>query len=320
MKRKTKRTLLVAAICLFFGAAVFAVAMAMNGWNFYLLETQKMQTTEYEFNESFSAITVNTDTTDLVFLPSQTETCKVVCVERERAPHVVSVQNQTLTIGAQDNRKWYEFFHISFRSPKITVYLPQSYYGSLAITQSTGDISLNEGLRFTTLTVKASTGNFSCRAAAEELSVSLSTGDITVSDTTAAVANLSVTTGKTKITNLACESLSLKASTGNALLTGVTCTALTAKATTGDMRLTDVVAAQSITLTLSTGDVTFTRCDAEELSVTTTTGSVTGSLRSGKNFVVQTDTGKKKVPQSVAGGKCEITTSTGNVILEIDAE
>jgi len=66
-----------------------------------------------------------------------------------------------------------------------------------------------------------------------------------------------------------------------------------------------------------TGDVKFDGCDAAEIFVETDTGDVKGSLLTDKIFIVQTDTGSVDVPKTATGGKCEITTSTGDINISI---
>ena len=51
--------------------------------------------------------------------------------------------------------------------------------------------------------------------------------------------------------------------------------------------------------------------------VETDTGDVTGSLLSDKVFITKSDTGSIDVPKTVTGGKCEITTDTGDIKIEI---
>ena len=63
----------------------------------------------------------------------------------------------------------------------------------------------------------------------------------------------------------------------------------------------------------STGDIRFDNSDATEIFVETDTGNVTGSLLTDKVFITQTDTGNVNVPKTVTGGRCEITTDTGNI-------
>ena len=67
----------------------------------------------------------------------------------------------------------------------------------------------------------------------------------------------------------------------------------------------------------STGDVRLDRCDAAEISIRTDTGDVIGTLRSEKVFFVRTDTGRVDVPETAAGGKCAITTDTGDVSISL---
>ena len=62
----------------------------------------------------------------------------------------------------------------------------------------------------------------------------------------------------------------------------------------------------------------FNHCDAETICVNTDTGSVTGTLLTDKVFIIETDTGSVNVPKSITGGRCEITTDTGNIRITIE--
>lgn len=62
----------------------------------------------------------------------------------------------------------------------------------------------------------------------------------------------------------------------------------------------------------------FNHCDAETIYVNTDTGSVTGTLLTDKVFIIETDTGSVDVPKSITGGRCEITTDTGNIRITIE--
>ena len=62
----------------------------------------------------------------------------------------------------------------------------------------------------------------------------------------------------------------------------------------------------------------FNNCDAETIYVNTDTGSVTGTLLTDKVFIIETDTGSVDVPKSITGGRCEITTDTGNIRITIE--
>lgn len=111
--------------------------------------------------------------------------------------------------------------------------------------------------------------------------------------------------------------MSVNVSTGRAYLTDVTCKSVTSRGSTGDLFLNAVVAADTITVRRSTGDIRFEGVDAAEIFADTDTGDVTGTLLTDKVFMVQTDTGRINVPKTTTGGRCEITTDTGDITLSI---
>lgn len=269
MGRKSKICLAAVVI------VVLAACMLLGG-----SMMQKYETNRYEINESFQNILAITDMAEVVFAPSEDEKTTVVCYERKNMKHTVKAQNDTLTIKIVDTRKWYEHIGIFWGTSKITVYLPAAEYGALSVKASTGNIHMKNLI-------------------AEDLDISVSTGNITVSNVTCqANANIKVSTGKTTLTQLTCKNL-------------------TSGGSTGDIILADVIAAEKLSVKRSTGNVKFDGSDAGEIFVETNTGNVTGTLLSEKIFLVQTDTGKVSVPQTVSGGKCEINTDTGNIKLAL---
>ena len=54
------------------------------------------------------------------------------------------------------------------------------------------------------------------------------------------------------------------------------------------------------------------------VSGVTCTGDVKGKLLTDKVFITETGTGHVDVPKTVTGGRCEVTTNTGDIELEID--
>ena len=131
------------------------------------------------------------------------------------------------------------------------------------------------------------------------LTINVSTGDITV-------------TGVKSVGDV-----QVNVSTGRTEINGVTCKNFISDGSTGNVVLNNVIATEKFTIKRSTGDIKFQDCDAGEISVKTSTGDVTGSLLSEKVFITDTSTGKVNVPKSTSGGRCEITTSTGDIEIEI---
>ncbi|MBQ7565831.1 MAG: DUF4097 family beta strand repeat protein [Oscillospiraceae bacterium] len=295
MKTATKVWLIIAAALTVIGAAVCAYAVSAEGF-----VPAEFETDTVEVSESFLSIAIRCDTEDVTLLPSGDGTCSVTFFTPEKARPAVSVQDGTLVIETAETGEWYEsFLRISFDAPKLTVCLPQSEYDLLSVAASTGDITIPQDFTFESVNISVSTGDVACRAdAARQLRIATSTGDIRVEHVTVGMLELSVSTGRTALTDVTCKSLSSVGSTG-------------------DLTMSDVAAAGTITIERSTGNVHMERCDAAELEIATDTGDVTGSLRSEKIFFAQSDTGDVNVPETTTGGKCRITTDTGEIWITV---
>ena len=314
-----KVLIIIAASLVGAGLMLFAVAMAMNFGDFTKLSTQTYETNTHDITERFTNISIKTDTADIAFLPSEDEGCRVVCYESTTGKHSVSAQDGTLSVNEVNTKKWYQYIGIGIGSPKITVYLPESEYSQLTIDESTGGVDIPKDLKFAGMDISTSTGYVKSRASASgTVKIKTSTGYIDIANITADSLDLSVTTGKITLADVSCSGdVKIKVSTGKTELTDFTCKNLTSDGSTGRIYLTRVVASEKLYLERSTGDVKFDRCDAAEILVQTDTGDVSGTLLSEKIFTAKTDTGDIDIPRSTAGGRCDITTDTGDIKISI---
>lgn len=320
MSGNTKIWLIVAAVFVVIGLVMVIAFMTVCSGDFTKLSTITYETNEHEVSEAFRNISINTDTADIQFVHSQDDTCKVVCYEAANAKHTVTVEDDTLTVSISDERKWYDHIGINFGSPKIKVYVPYDVCGSLDVDVSTGAVEVPEGFRFESMDITASTGAVKSGASSNSIKIKTSTGAIRVENAVTSMLDLSVTTGRVTVTDVVCQGdVKVKVSTGKAALTGVQCKNLITTGSTGSISLRNVTAKEKFSIERTTGDVKFDGCDAAELFVQTKTGNVTGSLLSEKVFITETATGNINVPKSTTGGKCEITTSTGNIKITIEA-
>ena len=261
MSKKTKIWLIIASLLCFLGMIIFCAVMVYSDWNFMKLSTVEYQNNTHHISEEFNSISIKTDTADITFKLSNDEKCKVECYEDEKEKHSVAVQDGTLIINNINEKSWYEHIGINFASPRITVYLPKAEYSSLSISESTGDIRIEN----------------------------MSIGEL----------DLCVSTGRTYIANTECKNL-------------------TSSGSTGDIYLKNVITLDKINIKRSTGDVGIEGSDATEIFIKTDTGDVTGNLLSNKVFIAKTDTGSINVPKTTVGGRCEITTDTGDIKMKIE--
>ena len=320
MKKSIRIWLITATALIVFGATLFGFAACSPTGNIKALFNQDYTLKTHEITEEFSDLSINTDTADIIFAKSSDRQCKVECFESDKLTHSVSVQDGVLTIKPIDKREWFDHIRLfSFSKDKITVYLPQTEYRDLTLETDTGDVQIPNGFKVNTITITGSTGNVNVNAyVIGKMEINISTGNIRLSDTTAQSLALSLSTGNISVQTATIKNgVSVHTSTGDTCLTNLTCNTFSFDSSTGELEMRNVVATEKFTIDNGTGDVKFERCDASEISVTVSTGDVTGTLLSDKIFIVDTSTGKKDVPKTTTGGICEITTSTGDVKIEI---
>jgi DUF4097 and DUF4098 domain-containing protein YvlB len=319
MKSSTKILLIVAASLMVIGLVVFLVVMTMAKWDFSKLSTEKYETNAYNIEDAYTNISIISDTADIEILPSEDGKSRVVCYEAEKRKHSVSVDDGTLLIELSDTRKWYEYIGFNFSSPKITVYLPEREYGTLAVKESTGDIKISKDFTFESIDLSLSTGHVSSYASAKkDINVNGSTGDVCIENISAGSLSVTLTTGKVSISDLNVRGeLSVNVSTGKTYIKNTECEAFNSNGSTGDVTLEALIARGKISVERTTGDVTFKKSDASEIFVKVSTGDVKGNVLTDKVFVYHTSTGDVCLPESTSGGIFKIETTTGDVMITV---
>ncbi len=322
MRKTSKAWLIVGLLLILAGGLLFVGELALHHWDLGAFGTAKLDTGTAEISESFRNISITSDTEEIRFLPSEDGVCRVDYAVMETRKLSASVQGDTLSIEGIDQRKWSDNISFSFgvtEEPRITVYLPGRDYAALSIEEDTGDILLPGDFSFESIRVKTDTGDVDCRASSSGLlSIDTDTGDTRLESLSAGALSLSTDTGRIELRSVACTGdLGVTVTTGKTILTDVTCGSFTSKGDTGDLRLEQVLVEGLLSAERSTGDVRLEGCDAGELLISTDTGDVHGSLLTEKVFLVRSSTGEIHVPDTVSGGTCKITTSTGDIHIEV---
>jgi hypothetical protein len=317
-----KSLIIIAALLIVAGIVVFVGAFALSGFDFSRLSAEKYETKVYAISEAFDNIEINGMETDIFLKPSQDGKASAVCGERDKLGYDVYVENATLFIIAKDKREWYEHVGVFNKTLAVTLYLPEERYKTLKIDGRTGDIEVPGDFSFAEMSIETSTGDIVCEASAlGDITAKATTGSITASKLTAKNLSLSVDTGRVSASAISCEAaLSVRVSTGRATLEDLSCAELRSEGSTGNVALENVIASDSFDIERSTGNVSFRSCDAGEIRVKTSTGDVTGTLLTEKVFITKTSTGSVNVPDSISGGRCEITTSTGDIDISLARE
>ena len=320
-----KKWFLIAAAALTAGGLfLMGGAFLAAGMDFSRFDTSRYEDKYYSVDEEFQNIDIQAGDADVTLEYAEprsvrTETAEVFCTEREKTAYSVRVENGTLTISLDDQRKWYDYIAMFSKKMAVKVVLPLREYGTLKIRGETGDITVPGDFSFGRTDITASTGDIAYSASVrDDLNLKTSTGNIGIRDLSAGAIGMSVSTGKVTAESVSCEGeVSVRVSTGRTELSRLTCANLSSEGDTGRITLSHVDASGSFDITRSTGNVSFESCDADSISVSTSTGNVTGTLRSEKIFFAKTSTGSVHVPECMTGGRCDIKTSTGNIDIEI---
>ncbi len=316
MKKSTAFWLILGALLVIIGLVLFGAVMSAGRWDFNTLNTVEFGTNSFDITEDFSSISMRTPTADIRFVLSDGDACRVVCFDAEDVTYSVGVEDDTLKIENSSYGKVH--FGVITNTPSVTVYLPRAEYALLAIDEETGDIEIPADFAFGSADISLSTGD--CRFFAnvsDVLKVDIATGHVQVENIMVGSLSISGSTGDVEITDVVCVgNIKQSISTGETVLRNVECARLDSDGDTGDLTLVNVIAAEEFVIKRSTGDVRFDRSDAAEITVNTNTGYVKGSLLTEKVFLTESDTGSVSVPKSITGGKCEITTDTGDINIE----
>ena len=298
MKKGKKAAIIVAAALIVIGLLICFLGFSAMGYDYTGLNTANFVTNSSVITEPFSRIEVDVGVADVHFVPADDSSCKIVSRETDKITCSAAVENDTLVIRELDRRKWYDHIGIFWGEIEITVYLPKTEYESLKVVSATGDVEAAKDFSFGKAEVITSTGDVDfCALVKDELEITSDAGDITAQ-------------------GLSPQTLRLKTDTGKVEVSDAECANFFAESDTGDIMMENVIVSGEIRMESNTGDIELRACDADILSIETDTGDVFGTLLTEKVYITQTDTGDIDVPKTINGGRCEVTTDTGDITFQ----
>ena len=155
--KKTAIAILIAVLVVVIGGTQLCAGLSTVHFDFSKLDRTEYVTNTYDFDDPVERVDVKGFTADVELLAAETGRCRVVSAESDREQYSVTLENGTLSIRpVTDLKKWSLF---SFKSPKISVYLPAGSYERLQADMGTGDITAEKDLTFGTVDVRFSTGD-----------------------------------------------------------------------------------------------------------------------------------------------------------------
>ena len=297
MKKRTLIALIVAVCLIFVGGLLLTMGLSYAG-NHPQQSTLAQQ--EVLISESFDSVVIDTEDCDVKFMPYNGDVDgQVVLLEQEAVTHSVLVEDGTLKIKMDDQRKWTDHIGIynvfgQAENMEMTVYLPNVQYTSIRVTTDTGDMKIPGVLAAEEVLLRTDTGDVWLEGGpVGMLDCMTSTGDITVRGGEGKVMKLRTATGDLDISALTGEELHLASDTGDTDVENAAVKIFSFNGDTGDVELENVQAEEYLQVFTSTGDIDIENSNAAEVNIETSTGDITVPA-TWQYQRVETDTGKLK--------------------------
>lgn len=328
MKKNKKYALIISAAAVVVGLGIAAGAVgtawfdrdtaAVGENKFYLnsLDTRNLQARTYTVDEKFSSVKINETSSNIFIQPSKDKTCRVECYEGEKTHYDVRVENGELNITRRDRHNLIEFG--IFAENPLTVYLPENEYGDIDISTASGDVEF--GGAFTADMVNVDTASGDVKAGAltcRKLTVNGASADIDLGNVDCEELSVKTASGEIELDYVTARELSARSTSGDIDMRNVHADSLKTTTASGEMELQNVTAGVKMNLESTSGDIGLERCDAGELKISSTSGSVYGSLLTGKTFIAHSTSGDIDIPRTDDGGRCEVSTTSGDIKLFI---
>lgn len=322
MKKRKKITLIVAGCLVGLGLILVLSGMASIGFDPNNLRSSDYHTEYYEIPTPtpIRRVSIDGGSSDVHIYPSDYDTYRVVYTENDHVPlEVFTTGSDTLSIRRDSGFTWHIQFGIYLGETGISVYLPKQQYESLSVRTSGGNITVSEDLEFASATVQSASGDLDISGfSLGKLAVDTQSGNIHIANAAPEALQVHSASGEIALENIAVStSLQVHSVSGNVAFDDVTGETMAVSTTSGDISFAQTLGKGKIRLDSTSGNVTLTGCDAEELSILTASGDVFGTLLSGKVFQIGTVSGVVNVPYSGTGGKCDITTTSGDIHIAI---
>lgn len=277
-------------------------------------------TNRHDVEEEIKNFEIDTSTANVELAKANDGKGLVVCEEREKVYHNVTVKDGLLKIKTVDTRKWYErwFFNFDFRPMKITVYLPETACENLNYVSSTGSLDVASDYTFTSVKATASTGSIKLNnKVTGDIEAKASTGSVSINNATANRLIAKASTGSVTVKNTeVVGEAKLEASTGSVTVDNLKCASFSAKTSTGSFNGTEIEATGDAYIEGSTGSTKATTIKCQHLTVKHSIGGATLEDVQCQDLTVKASTGTVRLTNAIADNKMDIKTTTGDVIFK----
>lgn len=275
-------------IFLFNGKISFDGFRIASGYSEKLVE-------EKEINNILN-LDINTDIADVIIEEKDINNIKVELYSEKEPEYEITENTSSINIVLKQKNKMQ--FGLFNKSPRVVVYVPESYNKDIDIKATTGDVKVGN-LPGVELTVKATTGDIKAKKL-NKADINLTTGDIKIDELNSLKSV--TTTGDIKV--VSSKTINSTTTTGDIKVEN-SVDSIEATTTTGDIKVRDVN--NSVVLSTSTGDITINKATIKKNSnISTGTGDVTIISLTGCYVDGNSKVGDKNINNTTADRKSDI--------------
>ena len=317
---KKKAAVIIAVVA---AVAAIAVFIGVNAGQFRLHRPGRggLEMKEYSLEDNITDIKVNLLSRDIIFKHIEPgEKSKAEWYEKDGQEVRVEVNDGVLTVTEYNSETLTDALRLNNRNNLITVTLPNADFNLLNAVTKSGDVSVSAGTVFNDIEVKTSSGEISSEGNfLNSIKVDSSSGDIGFSNAQAGKLVLKTGSGDITLKNLENETGEINISTASGDITAqdIDCNFLTVFTEAGECSLEKVLSEVDLNITTSSGEVDIDKSDSNFIKIKTGSGSVNAGFITDKVFTATSENGSVSVPESKAGGKCDITSTDGDINVRI---
>ena len=180
--RVFRRITLIVSLCfVVVGIILMVCAAGLAGFDVKSVFTDDRKRNDVIVKEKFDSVTVETGIDSVSFIPSEDGSSLVEFYESPKSFYDVKVEDGTLKITYNENRKWYEFISFgSMSQHEVKVMIPAGEYKSISVNTGVGDINIPGDYHAESIAASSGIGNINAPKAEKSTSINTGIGDITV--------------------------------------------------------------------------------------------------------------------------------------------
>ena len=295
----------VLVVCAVVGVIIMSAVMGNKARNAFKEETKSKAKSSYvekqnDVSEQFYSVYIQAAKDMAVNIQSSSDdVCHISYFDSDEVTHQIFVQDGSLVMTCTDERTFGS--DIGFGDdPYIVVELPSKRYREISLISDSGQISISQSVRCSSLDVTENSGRlFVSNVDADEMNVTTESGSVSMATVVAKNLIFEGKSGDLSVINVDADTVSF--SVGDGRFEGY-----------------NIVASGKASYTSVRGDMLIDGCDGALMEFDSQKGDVQLSLFKPKKIEAVSQNGKTELPEQTvtSTGSCVVNTDSGDITIK----